>query len=98
MGCLQLFYVGPLLGPHPLLSNFSSVKAITPVGSFSPHHGNIYVLSERGERLMRYYENRMEWETFFQVKVDVLLLCSEMGINLKSDEQNPRSTHAANDW
>lgn len=51
-----------------------------------------------GERLMCYYRNRMEWETFFQVKVGVLLLCSEMEINLKAYKQNPRSTHTMNDW
>lgn len=38
---------------------------------------------------MRYYSNRMEWGTLCQVKVDVLLLCSEMEINLKARKQNP---------
>lgn len=38
---------------------------------------------------MRYYSNRIEWETFLSSKVDVLLLCGEMGKNLKADEQNP---------
>lgn len=39
---------------------------------------------------MRYYINR--------VCVDVLLLFSEMGKNLKADKQNPQSTHTMNDW
>lgn len=38
---------------------------------------------------MRYYSNRIEWETFLSSKVDVLLLCGEMGKNLKADQQNP---------
>lgn len=31
----------------------------------------------------------MEWGTLCQVKVDVLLLCSEMEINLNARKQNP---------
>lgn len=47
---------------------------------------------------MRYYRNGGEWETLFQVRVGVLLLCSEMGINLKADKQNPQSAHTMYGW
>lgn len=92
-----MFSAGPYIRSHTfVVASFSSVKAITPYSS-CPHHGNIDVSSDRVERLMWYYRDRMEWETsffFFKVKMSYYELCSEMEKNLKPNEQKSSSIHA----